>query len=158
MLQQFIVAALGAMAGAYGGYLLAEHSVRCREQEDYLALLLIIYEHLAYLQGWLNKYDEQSGMAMFTSPLVLPDIKSEQVQRLMEVAFDKDMPRTLIHILYFWRNAAKGMMGGNAFYLSLSALENIKKQLKQELLSLQVQYEQERSDAKKFPPLEDSAV
>jgi len=42
--------------------------------------------------------------------------------------------------------------------LSLFALENIQKQLKQELLSLQVQYEQERSDVKKFPPLEDSVA
>lgn len=43
-------------------------------------------------------------------------------------------------------------------YLSLFALENIQKQLKQELLSLQVQYEQEQSDVKKFPPLEDSVA
>lgn len=156
MLQQFIVTVLGAVIGAYCGYLLAERKGRRSEQEDYLALMLIIYEHLDYLQGWLNKYDKQNDMAVYTTPLVVPDIKPEQVQRLMEVSLDKDMPRSFIHILYFWRTAAKGMMGGYAFHLPLVVLEDIKKQLKYELLSLRVQYEQERDNSKKYPPLRDS--
>lgn len=158
MFQQFIVTVIGAAAGAYSAYLLAERRLKRDERDDYLALLLVVYEHLEYLQGWLGKYEEHDGVAEFTAPLVLPDIKPEQVQRLMAVSFDKDMPRTLIHILYFWRNAAKGMMGGNAFCLPLDTLEGIQKRLKYELSSLQVQYEQECSKAKNFPTLNGGAA
>lgn len=153
MIMQFIVTALGAVAGAYCAYLLAERRIGRSEKEDYLALLLVLYEHLEYLQGWLEHYEEQEGTAVFTSPLLPPDIKPEQVQRLMAVAFDKDMPRTLIHLLYFWRNTMKGMVAGNAFCLPMETLETVKKQLEYELMSIQVQYEQERGDTKNFPRL-----
>lgn len=157
MLTQFIITALGAVAGAYSAYLLAERRITRRERDDYLALLLVVHEHLEYLQGWLKKYEEQDGTAVFTSPLVMPDIKPEQVQRLMATAFDKDVPRTLIHLLYFWRNAVKGMMFGKAFCLPMETLEQVQKQLEYEMFSLQVQYEQERGNSINFPKLDGGA-
>lgn len=152
---QFGVTALGAVCGAYSAYRLAERRILGKERGDYLALLLVLHEHLDYLRGWLDHPAEiREDVAVFSSPLVFPDIGREQIQRLMEIAPDKDMPITLIKMLYFWRNAAKGMQHGESFCLPVETLEDIKKMMKLEMLSLRTQYEQERGNMKNFPKLE----
>lgn len=153
---QFFTTALGAVCGSYAAYRLAERRLRGRERNDYLALLLVIHEHLTYLQNWLESptgKDAETGALAFSPPLVMPDIMPEQVQRLMEISPDKDMPRTLMQILYFWRNACKGMTGGAMFCLPEENWKDITKLLKYELLSLQTQYNQARGDSDKFPSL-----
>lgn len=158
----FATTALGAVCGSYAAYRLSERRLNGREHDDYLALLIILHEHLAYLRCWLEAPQGKAadtGAMVFSKPLVGPWITPDQIQRLMEVSPDKDMPRTLIQILYFWKNAEIGIAGGDSFCMPEEKWQDIMKKMKFELASLRTQYQQERKGRRKFPSLrEEDAV
>lgn len=142
--------AIGAMSGAYFAYRMAERRLRRDEADTFLALVLMVHEHLDHLDRCLAKYETEGDIAIFTGVFIPPPITEEQIQKLMELSGDKDMPITLIHLMYFCRKMGKEMADGSRFCIPLATLERIQKELRGELLSLRVQYEQERGGSKKF--------
>jgi len=147
--------ATGAMSGAYFAYRLAERRLRRGESDNFLALLLTLHEHLDYLDKYLAKHDTEGETAVFTGVFIVPPITEKQIQKLMELSGDKDMPKSLIQMMYFCRKIEKGMTNGNRFCLPLATLKRIQKELRGELLSLRVQYEQERVGSRKFFSLDE---
>lgn len=144
----------GAGFGAYCAYRLAERRITGKEREDYLALLLLVHEYLHGLKRYLGNHEEIEGHVVYRRPFLVPMITIEQIQRLMIVCPDKQVPRTLIHIMDYCRNIEKGMAGGGDFSMPRETYESIDKALRFETASLLVQYEQARGNSVKFPKLE----
>ena len=154
---QFFSTLCGAAAGAYCAYRLADRQMSRREKDDYLGLLLIVHEHLDGLKSYLELCEDMTDLdvsyKVSSRPFVVPSISDAQIQRLMEVAFDKDMPISIIHMMRFCRNIEKGMTDGKSFCIPNETHENILREIEGEMLSLRVQYEQECSGSKKFHPM-----
>ena len=100
---QFMATAAGAVAGAYSAYRLAERRIGRQEKEDYLALLLMLKEHMEILHRYLSDHEIKEGVVIFSKPFVPPPITESQIERLMKIAPDKKMPQTLIHIVDYCR-------------------------------------------------------
>lgn len=140
---------VGAFVGALGAYLLACRKENNRKKTEYLCLLLIVYDHLeALCTTFTDALDagikEINGERVVEFDLPLPelDITNEQIQTLMEVAPDKQMPSTLIHLQHFLKSNAKRVAKDGSQVLSLDSVNHYVHQLQFMLLSVRTQYEQ----------------
>ena len=147
---------VGAFVGALGAYYLACRKENERRKTEYLCLLLIVYEQLEALYTTLADIPdaaikEVNGVRIveFDLPLPYVDISSEQIQTLMEVAPDKQMPSALIHLQQFLKANAKRVEKSGADVLKMDSVNQYVRQLQFMLLSTRTQYEQATGDV--FP-------
>ena len=127
-----------------------------RRKDEYLALLLLVYEHLESLFTTFSDAAELSvkevdGQKVVVFDLPLPELplSPEQLQSLMQLAPDKQMPSTLIKVQHFLNAHARRVKSSGANVLSLEFVENQVAQLRFMLLSVRTQYEQAANAA--FP-------
>ncbi|MBO6178893.1 MAG: hypothetical protein J6O04_06955 [Selenomonadaceae bacterium] len=153
-----ITTALGAMSGAYCAYLLAERKLRRSEKEKVLTSVLVLMEHMDYVSNYLDKFDiakdgeTKVNLAILSDPFYAPPITEEFIASLMELSPDKEMPRCLIHMNYFFKKLEEGTHSENAFYIPIKTFDAIRKQLQMDKKDLEFFYESE-CGGKKFPPL-----
>ena len=146
----------GAFAGALAAYFLACRRDKDRETSDYVALLLLIHEHLDAVYQLLRhipseaiKEINREKVVTFTMPLPEFAITPSQMQILMEVAPDKQMPSALIQFNHFLKMHSQRVAKDGVNIYSLAYVHQQVKQLKFMLLSVRVQYEQQTNAA--FP-------
>ena len=139
----------GAFFGAAGAYYLACRKEKARQKNEYLCLLLIVHEHLYSLHKVLSEISaefiqEIEGQKVVTFDMPLPDlaISTEQMQTLMEVAPDKQMPSALIQLQHFLKSHSRRVSKSGSNVMSLDSVQQKVNQLQIMLLSVRVQYEQ----------------
>lgn len=149
-------AAFGASCGALAAYRLMCRKEDERRKNEYLALLLLVYEHLESLYTTFSDASELSvkegdGQKVVVFDLPLPElpISPEQMQSLMQLAPDKQMPSTLIKVQHFLNSHARRVESSGANVLTLEFVKHQVEQLRFMLLSVRTQYEQTANDA--FP-------
>ena len=142
----------GAFLGAIGAYYLACRKERRRQKSEYLCLLLIVNEHLESLYKLLSDIPAEAiqdvnGRKVVAFDMPLPDfpISTEQMQTLMEVAPDKQMPAALIQLQHFLKSHSRRVSKSGENALSLALVQQQANQLQFMLLSVRVQYEQATS-------------
>ena len=153
MFMTLIVSALSAGCGACLGAIVA-FKLSCRKEEklqrrEYLCLLLIVHEELENLYTLLadvpaEAVKEIDGAKVVELDMPLPNfgISPTQMQTLMELAPDKQMPSTLIKLQHFLKaNALRVSKSGKTF-LPLEFVQQQLKQLESMLLSVRTQYKQ----------------
>lgn len=152
----------GAFFGAIGAYYLAWRKDKERQKNEYLCLLLLVYAHLESLYKLLSALPadtirEADGVKVveFDIPLPIFPISAEQMQTLMEVAPDKQMPAALIKLQHFLQSHSHRVSKSGAIVLPLAFVQRQVNQLRFMLLSVRVQYEQ-TANAVAFP-LDESA-
>ena len=148
--------AISAGAGALAAYFLACHQEKKREVANYLSLLLFIYDQLDAVYSILKNIPSElikeidgKKCVEFTMPLPKLVLTPQQMQTLIEVAPDKQMPSTLIHFSHFIDMQARRVA---KYGVSLHEMKDIQlqaRQLKFMLMSVCVQYEQQTNAA--FP-------
>lgn len=154
-------AGFGAFFGAIGAYFLARRKESERRNNEYLCLLLIIYEHLDVLYKLLAAIPDKTikqvdGVKVVDFDLPFPelDISIEQMQSLMELAPDKQMPAALIKLQHFLKTHSRRVTKYGSIVLPVELIQQQVRQLQIMLLSVRVQYEQAANDV--FP-VEESA-
>lgn len=142
-------AGFGAFFGALGAYWLAYRQEKNRQKTEYLCLLMIIYEHLESLYTTFAdipepaiKDSDGTKVVAFDMPLPDLDITAEQMQRLMELAPDKDMPSALIKVQHFLKAHSRRVEISGSNVLPLDFVHRQARQLQFMLLSVRTQYEQ----------------
>ena len=160
MFTTFLVSAtaagFGAFAGAITAYFLALRKKRALRKEQYLCLLLLIHEQLEPLYLIFSDIPESlikesDGVKLVTFDIPLPDfpLTSEQIQMLMEVSPDKQMPSTLIQVQHFLKSHSRKVSLHGSDTLSLEFILQQARQLEFMLLSVRTQYEQAANES--FP-------
>ena len=156
LLSNIISSGVGAFAGGLAAYYWACHRDEKLKIAEYLNLLLIIHEELSALYSLLSnippdKIEEIDGEKIVAFDLPFPklNISSQQIQTLMEVAYDKDMPAALIQLQKFLSARTYRLSHDGVNILPVSEIEQYVWQLKGMLLSIRVQYEQETKNV--FP-------
>lgn len=149
-------AAFGASCGALAAYRLMCRKEDERRKDEYLALLLLVYEHLESLYTTFSdaaelsvKEVDSAKVVVFDLPLPELPLSPEQMQSLMQLAPDKQMPSTLIKVQHFLNTHARRVKSSGANFLTLEFVENQVEQLRFMLLSVRTQYEQASNAA--FP-------
>ena len=160
MFTTLIVSALSAGCGACLGALVA-FKLSCLKEEklqkrEYLCLLLIVYEELKTLYNLLaavpaEAVKEIDGVKAVELDMPLPSfgISPTQMQTLMELAPDKQMPAALIKLQHFLKTNALRVSKSGINILEFDFVQQQLKQLEFMLLSVRTQYEQTTGDA--FP-------
>lgn len=135
--------------GALGAYYLACRKEKARQNNEYLCLLLIVHEHLDSLYKLLSDIPAEAvqdleGRQCVAFDMPLPDfeISPEQMQTLMEVAPDKQMPAALIQLQHFLKSHSCRVTTSGSNVLPLDLVQRQANQLRFMLLSVRVQYEQ----------------
>ena len=149
-------AGFGAFFGALGAYWLACRKEDARRKEQYLSLLLVVYENLDLLYKGLTDFSaadvfesDGTNYVIVDTLLPNPEINSEQMQTLFEISPDKQMPSTLIHVQNFIKSHSQRMTNFGSDVLPIEFVERQARQLQFMLLSVRVQYEQAANAA--FP-------
>lgn len=156
MLMNWLLNALatgcGAFLGAVGAYYLACRKEKDRQKNEYLCLLLIVHEHLDSLCKLFADIPAESireidGQKVVLFDMPFPDlaISTEQMQTLMEVAPDKQMPAALIQLQHFLKSHSRRVSKSGSNTLPLALVQQQANQLQFMLLSVRVQYEQATS-------------
>lgn len=156
LLSNAFSAGSGAFAGALAAYFLACRQEKKQEITEYLSLLLLIHEHLdAVYQIVINippeSVKEVEGEKVVEFPMTFPEfaLTSDQMQTLMKVAPDKQMPSALIQFSNFLKMHSRRVEKDGVNILSLEYVNQQAQQLKFMIKSVRVQYEQQTNDA--FP-------
>lgn len=156
LLSNAISAGAGAFFGALAAYFLACRRDKRRAIADYLVLLLIIHEHLDAVYKIFSDIPQDSikeidgeKVVVFTMPFPKFAFTPQQMQTLMEVAPDKQMPAALIQFNHFLTMHSQRILKDGINALPLELVRQQEKQLKFMLLSVRVQYEQQSKDV--FP-------
>ena len=151
-----VAAGAGAFCGALGAYALACRKEKQRQNAEYLCLLLVVHAHLRAIYSTLTAVPDAAvkeidGAQIVEFDLPLPDLplSPSQMQTLMEVSPDKQMPSALIGLQHFLRAHSSRVTKSGANTLPLSLVKRQAKQLQFMLLSVRTQYEQGANDA--FP-------
>ena len=139
----------GAFLGAIGAYYLALHKEKARQKNEYLCLLLVVYENLELLYKAFTDFDEtdifeENGEKYVVFDSLLPEIclTAEQMQSLFAVSPDRQMPSTLIHVQNFLKGHQQRVATYGSDVLPLAFVERQVKQLQFMMMSVRVQYEQ----------------
>jgi hypothetical protein len=118
--------------------------------------LLLIYEHLdavykivANIPPESVKEVEGEKVVQFTIPFPEFALTSNQMQTLMKVAPDKQMPSALIQFSNFLKMHSRRVAKDGVNILPLAYVKQQERQLKFMILSVRVQYEQQTNDV--FP-------
>ncbi|MBQ9487859.1 MAG: hypothetical protein IJU91_08705 [Selenomonadaceae bacterium] len=156
LLSNAFSAGAGAFAGALAAYFLACRQDKRRAIADYVTLLLLIYEHLDAVYKLLSNIPTDSvkevngeKVVVFTMPFPQFALTPQQLQTLMEVSPDKQMPAALIQFKNFLTVHSQRIAKDGVNLLPLEYVRLQERQLKFMLLSVRVQYEQQTNDA--FP-------
>lgn len=149
-------AGVGAFCGALGAYYLTCRKEDEKRKSEYLCLLLVVYSHLKSLHSLLADLPESAakeidGVQVFEFDLPFPtlEISTEQMQTLMEVSPDKQMPSALIALQHFLKTHSLRVAKSGKNILPAGYVSKQAKQLQFMLLSCRTQYEQAAKDA--FP-------
>ena len=149
-------AGVGAFCGALGAYFLACRKESERRKSEYLCLLLVAYSHLRELHSILTNLPKQAvkeidGVLTVELDLPLPNfpLSNEQLQTLMEVSPDKQMPSTLITLQHFLKTNSLRVTKSGSVTFPLPFVTKQADQLRFMLLSVRTQYEQAANDV--FP-------
>ena len=126
------------------------------DNEQYLCLLLVVYEHLEPLYKLFSDIppkaiQETDGVKFVVFDIPLPEfpLSNEQIVELMKVAPDKQMPSALIQMKHFLKSHSWRVTTSGSNALPLNFVQQQAKQLELMMLSVRVQYEQDNGDA--FP-------
>ena len=140
--QTLVSTAAGAATGYWLAYVFAKRQISKREEDDYLALILLLHAHLEHLLVYFSEFglDMETKTVILPPLFVAPTITEEQVQRLMEISPEKQVPQTLVEILYFCRKAEKGTATGENFCLPFATFDKIKQMLLGEVKDLKTLY------------------
>ena len=151
-----LTAGTGAFFGALGAYWLAWRKEQERQKQEFLCLLLLVYDKLELLLKGFTDFvvtdifkSADVPYVRFDMPLPNLEISSEQLQTLMKLSPDKDMASTLIHVQGFIRSHRQRVAQFGSDPLPLQFIEQQVKQLKFMLLSVRTQYEQTANET--FP-------
>jgi len=118
-------------------------------------------EHIEHVSEYLDKFEiakdgkTDVNLAIFSEPFYAPPITEENIASLMELSYDKSMPRCLIQMNYFFKKMEEGTHNENRFYIPIEVLDPIRKQLQDNRKYLLFLYGEERGSNSKFPPLPD---
>ena len=156
LLSNAISAGAGAFAGALVAYFLACRKEKKRKVTSYLSLLLFIYDQLDAVYSILKNIPSElvkeidgKKIVEFKMPLPKLALTPQQMQTLIEVAPDKQMPSTLIHFSHFIDMQARRVAKYGVSLHEMADIQLQARQLKFMLMSVRVQYEQQTNAA--FP-------
>lgn len=156
LLSNAFSAGAGAFAGALAAYFLALRQEKNWEISEYLSLLLLIHEHLDAVYKVIveippKSIKEVNGEKVVALSMPFPEfsLTPNQMQMLMKVAPDKQMPAALIHFSNFLKTHSSKIAKDGVNILPLEYVNHQAWQLKFMLTSVRVQYEQQTNDA--FP-------
>ena len=155
--------AVGAFFGGLGSYFLSYKLALRKElsaqKTEYLCLLLLIYEELESLRTlFIASLEKAEDTKKVTFDLPLPElaISPIQMQRLFELAPDKQMPAALMKTQHFLKSHSRRVEKSGLTQLPLEFVQRQAEQLKFMLLSVRTQYEQIANAA--FPLDEISSI
>lgn len=140
-------AAFGAVIGAVFTFLFALHRINQKKKSDYRVLLLLVYEHILVLHnifaGALKsdiKVVEGVKCVVFDVPLMIPDISTEQLEHLMDVCSNKNMPSALIHMKYYCKSMALRMQVNKFYIMPVQNVINMRNQLWDDMYDIRREY------------------
>gem|GEM_PF-2559777 len=156
LLSNMFSSGAGAFAGGLAAYYWSCKRDKQREKADYLNLLLLIYSDLDSLQSLFAKIPddhikEVDGEKAVIFDLPFPDfsLTTQQMQTFLEVSPDKQMTFGLIGMKQFLDAHARRIEVDGVNILPLDWIHQQEKQLRQMILSIRVQWEQETNS--EFP-------
>ena len=143
-------------AGALAAYFLACRQQNQQEINEYLSLLLMIYEQLDAVYKIVADIPPESvkeidgeKVVEFAMPFPEFALTPQQMQTLMKIAPDKQMPSALIQFSNFLKMHSVRVSKGGVNIFPLEYVNQQARQLKFMLMSVRVQYEQQTNAA--FP-------
>lgn len=156
LMSNALSAGAGAFAGALAAYFLACRQQNQHEISEYLSLLLMIHEQLDAIYKIFSDIPPESvkevdGEKIVEFTMLFPNfaLTPQQMQTLMKVAPDKQMPATLIQFQLFLKTHSQRVAKDGVNIFPLEYVNQQARQLKFMLMSVRVQYEQQTNAA--FP-------